>query len=123
MKKFILCISLIIIVFFSGCTGMTKDIFVGNIANSMDSWDKKGITTEQKLQDLSSCWGKAKKIYPLENDSLDKQRTYFYDRCMLDKGYTYYPRGIDGKSASSCLYTNRDSPACKSVPLGRNIAF
>ena len=112
------------IILLMACAGIERD-FVGNTAGTIESWDKNNVAKDEKLQDLSSCWGKAKKIYPLENDSLDKQRKYFHDRCMLDKGYTYYPRGLDGKHASSCLRQNgnADSPACKSVPLGGNLKF
>ena len=118
--KFIGYISLLFLLI--GCTGIERD-FVGNTAGTIESWDKNNVAKDEKLQDLDFCMRSAIKIYPLGNVNLDKKRTAHHDYCMLKKGYKYYPRGIDGKSASSCLQGSKDRPACRSVPLGGNLKF
>lgn len=104
------------------CTGIERD-FVGNTASAVESWGKNNVSNDQKLQDLDFCMRSAIKLCPLGNIHLDKKRTAYHDYCMLKKGYTYYPRGLNGKSASSCLQGNKDRPACKSIPLGGNLKF
>ncbi len=51
------------------------------------------------------------------------QRKNFFEQCMLDKGYTYHPKGISGKAKSSCYQIKRDSPACNSVPFSKDTPF
>lgn len=116
------------IILLMACTGIERD-FVGNTADTYDSWDRPNCNNDCKTNDVSYCMHKSfpfKNGKPIETTyNIYILNGYAFDQCMLDKGYKYYPRGLDGKHASSCLRQNgnADSPACKSVPLGGNLKF
>ncbi|MDY0144098.1 MAG: hypothetical protein RBR97_19630 [Bacteroidales bacterium] len=124
LTTYILLISTLLI---GGCTGMAKDIFVGNVAGTYDSWDRPNCNNDCKTKDVSYCMHKSfpfKNGKPIETTSnIYMLNTYAFEQCMLDKGYKFYPRGIDGKSASTCTNDDGKSPAYKSVPLGGNLKF
>ncbi len=96
----------------SGCSGMLTDLFVGNTATERDTWHKKGMSPDSQLNDLSDCYVLSKeKIDTLEDSYSDRKN--FYEKCLLDRGYKFYPRGLDGTKASRCRLGYGDGPACK----------
>ncbi len=90
---------------------MLTDLFVGNLATERDSWHKSGVTEDNKINDLSECLTLSDQKYKGKN--FYEARNNFDQQCLLDKGYKFYPRGLDGTKASRCRLGYGDGPACK----------
>ena len=100
----ILCVSLIL----NGCAGFVQDAFVGDIPTSRELWSRADTSDTVKLNDSSTCTKNAEAKFPIEKN-LD-HFLLIYDNCMLDKGYEFHPRGLNGDKASACQFSR---PACQ----------
>ncbi len=100
----VLCVSLML----NGCAGFVQDNFQGVLPTADESWSKSNVSDKEKSHDISVCTVKGKEKFP--GASLLDQFYVFYDNCMLDKGYEFHPRGLNGDKASACQFSR---PACK----------
>lgn len=97
----------------TGCAGFIQDNFQGVLPTARESWDKPNISEMQKKNDIGVCTVEADRKFP--NTNQYKDNFNYYENCMLDKGYKFYPRGLKGDKASLCQGSSRNSPACASV--------
>jgi hypothetical protein len=109
------------------CSNLEHDLFIGDTPSNEEAWHNAEGKNEAKQKDIELCSVLSWKKFPdtsfnpnwtTEEKKKDREnffeKNHFFQRCMLDKGYKYHPRGLDGKKATACN-GDWDGPACKSV--------